>query len=116
MTANDRDDTASRRQVIAGLAAGAAMVAPRSVRAGSALGITRNVDAIHEEVSFKAPPGRVYTLLTDEREFQKVFALGGAGTLLKFDHSGFTASDAEDLAQGWESNYWRPMATVLAQP
>ncbi len=184
MTANDRDDTTSRRQLIAGLAAGAAMVTTRGVRAESAQGITRNVDAIHQEVSFAAPPGRLYALLTDEREFQKVVALSGAaqsgkiklssvarigreagapfsifggfvvgrnielvpdarlvqawrpqdwpaglysivkfellgkgaGTLLTFDHTGFPASDAENLALGWQSNYWRPMATVLAQP
>jgi len=182
MTANDRDDPTSRRQVIAGLGV-VAMVGTRSVRAESAPGLTHDVDAIHQEVSFKAPPGRVYALLTGEREFQKVVVLSGAaqsgkikptiaarigreagapfaifggfivgrnielvadtrlvqawrpqnwpagvysivkfelsgqgaGTLLKFDHTGFPVSDAETLAQGWNLNYWQPMATVLAQ-
>jgi hypothetical protein len=39
----------------------------------------------------------------------------GAGTLLVFDQTGFPASDAEQLLQGWKMNYWQPMAKVLAQ-
>jgi activator of HSP90 ATPase len=183
MTMRERDDSTSRRQVIAGLGV-VAMVGADTVRAGSAEGITHNVDAIHQEVTFKAPPTRVYTLLTDEREFQKVVLLSGAaqsgkikptiparigreagaafaifggfvvgrniellpdkrlvqawrpqnwaagvysivkfelleqgaGTLLKFDQTGFPVSDAETLAQGWKMNYWQPMAAVLAHP
>jgi activator of HSP90 ATPase len=184
MTVPDKDDPTSRRQVIAGLAVGVAMVASSRVRAEAAAGVVRNVDAIHQEVTFDAPPGRVYALLTDQHEFQKVVALSGAaqsgkikagtaahigreagsafaifggfvvgrnielvpntrlvqawrpqdwpagvysivrfellehggGTLLKFDHTGFPASDADNLAQGWKLNYWQPMAAVLARP
>ncbi len=36
------------------------------------------MDAIHQEVAFKAPRARVYALLTDAQEFQKVVALSGA--------------------------------------
>jgi activator of HSP90 ATPase len=182
MTSNDRNDPAARRQVIAGLAAGVALVGSGRARAESAEGLLHNVDAIHQEVSFKAPPARVYALLTLEREFQKVVVLSGAaqsgrikptipaqigreagapfaifggfvvgrnielvpetrlvqawrpqnwapgvysivkfellgqgaGTLLKFDQTGFPVDDAENLAQGWKMNYWQPMATVLA--
>jgi uncharacterized protein YndB with AHSA1/START domain len=141
------------------------------------------MDAIHQEVLFKAPRARVYALLTDAREFQKVVVLSGAvasgkvkaaipaeigaeagapfsifggfvggriielvpdrrlveawrpqdwppgvysivkfelldqdaGTLLVFDQTGFPASDAAQLLQGWKMNYWQPMAKVLAQ-
>jgi len=173
---------ASRRHVIAGLTAAAAL--PWSgVQAAANGGIAHHMDAIHQEVSFKAPRGRVYAVLTDAREFQKAVALSGAvasgkvnanipaqigreagaafsifggfvggriielvpdvrlvqawrpqdwppgvysivkfelvdqgtGTRLVFDQTGFPASDAEQLAQGWKMNYWRPMAKVLAQ-
>jgi uncharacterized protein YndB with AHSA1/START domain len=141
------------------------------------------MDAIHQEVSFEAPRRRVYAVLTDAHEFQKVVALSGAvgsgkvktnipaqigreagapfsifggfvggriiemvpdtrlvqawrpqdwppgvysivkfelvdqgaGTLLVFDQTGFPASDAQQLVQGWKMNYWQPMAKVLAQ-
>jgi uncharacterized protein YndB with AHSA1/START domain len=36
------------------------------------------MDAIHQEVVFAAPRSRVYALLTDAREFQKVVVLSGA--------------------------------------
>ncbi len=184
MASIDRMHLASRRQVIAGLAVGVAMAGTRSVRAETASGVTHNMDAIHQEVVFKAPRSRVYALLTDEREFQKVVVLSGAAhsgkikpsikaqigreagapfaifggfvvgrnielvpdsrlvqawrpqnwpagvysivkfelfeqgpaTLLKFDQTGFPISDAENLAVGWNMNYWHPMATVLAHP
>jgi activator of HSP90 ATPase len=183
MTSQPQDDPTSRRTIIAALA-GVAMGGSGKVRAESAEGLMHNVDAIHQEVSFKAPPERVYALLTDEREFQKVIVLSGAArsgkieptiaahigreagaafaifggfvvgrtielvpntrlvqawrpqnwpagvysivkfellaqggdTLLKFDQTGFPASDAENLAQGWKMNYWQPMAAVLAHP
>jgi uncharacterized protein YndB with AHSA1/START domain len=177
---------ASRRQVIAGLTAGAASVAANRVPAAPvapAPEISRDMDAIHQEVQFQAPRARVYSLLTHAHQFQKVVALSGAvasgkvkasipaqigreagaafsifggfvagriielvpdvrlveawrpqdwppgmysivkfelldqgaGTLLVFDQTGFPASDAEQLLQGWKMNYWQPMAKVLAQ-
>jgi activator of HSP90 ATPase len=54
------------------------------------------------------PPG-VYSIVKFELVDQ------GAGTLLVFDQTGFPASDAEQLVQGWKMNYWQPMAKVLAQ-
>jgi uncharacterized protein YndB with AHSA1/START domain len=79
MATNDRDESlASRRQVIAGLAAGAAVVAAASARAEPTGEITLKAQAIHQEVTFKAARGRVYQLLTDDHEFQKVVALSGA--------------------------------------
>lgn len=173
----------SRRQVIAGLTAGAAVVGTTSVRAEQSAEIARNAEAIHQEVTFKAPRRRVYALLTNAHEFQQVVALSGAvqsgkvkptivaqigreagspfsifggfvegrniemipqtrlvqawrpqdwrpgvyslvkfelfergpETLLVFDHTGFPAGEAEGLAAGWKSNYWQPMAEVLAK-
>jgi len=54
------------------------------------------------------PPG-VYSIVKFELLDQ------GAETLLVFDQTGFPASDAEQLAQGWKMNYWQPMDKVLAQ-
>jgi activator of HSP90 ATPase len=176
----------SRRQVIAGLAAGTAAVGARSIQAAPvapAPELAHNMDAIHQEVPFQAPRARVYSLLTHAHEFQKVVVLSGAvssgkvradvparigreagaafsifggfvrgriielvsdtrlvqawrpqdwppgvysivkfelvaqgaGTLLVFDHTGFPAGEADQLAQGWKMNYWQPMAKVLAQ-
>jgi|SRR5580658_4477167 activator of HSP90 ATPase len=79
MTTNDRGESwASRRQVIGGLAAGAAVVATAVARAEATAEITLKAQAIHQEAAFKAPRNRVYSLLTDEREFQKVVALSEA--------------------------------------
>ncbi|HEV2701179.1 MAG TPA: hypothetical protein VGV09_06090 [Steroidobacteraceae bacterium] len=91
MAATDRDDPASRRQVIAGLAVGVALGGAGGIRAASPEGIAANVEAIHPEVTFKAPPS----------------------TLLKCDQTGFPSDDAENLARGWKMNYWQPMAKVL---
>lgn len=40
--------------------------------------ILRNVEAIHQEVIFKAAPKRVYDALTDASQFQKVESLSAA--------------------------------------
>ena len=37
----------------------------------------------------------------------------GAGTRLVFDHTGFPPGEAQHLADGWQNNYWTPMAKVL---
>jgi uncharacterized protein YndB with AHSA1/START domain len=41
-------------------------------------GISRSAEAIHQEVSFNAPPARVYEALTDAKQFTKVVELSGA--------------------------------------
>jgi activator of HSP90 ATPase len=38
----------------------------------------------------------------------------GAGTMLRFDHTGFPAGEAEHLAAGWQANYWQPIEKLLA--
>jgi activator of HSP90 ATPase len=79
MTTNDCEESwVSRRHAIAGLAAGAAMVATAGARGEPTAEITLKAQAIHQEATFKASRSRVYTLLTDEHEFQKVVALSEA--------------------------------------
>lgn len=38
----------------------------------------------------------------------------GSGTRLVFDHTGFPKGQAEHLASGWKSNYWKPLERFLA--
>jgi uncharacterized protein YndB with AHSA1/START domain len=38
----------------------------------------------------------------------------GSGTKLVFDHKGFPEGDAQHLADGWNTNYWGPLAKSLA--
>jgi activator of HSP90 ATPase len=71
------DSVASRRQVIAGLTAGAAVAGTAGVQAKPSGEILR-VEAIHQEVTFKASRERVYRTLTDANEFHKVVLLSGA--------------------------------------
>jgi activator of HSP90 ATPase len=53
------------------------------------------------------PPG-LYSIAKFELEAR------GAATTLAFDHTGFPVGQAEHLAQGWQENYWSPLAKVLA--
>jgi activator of HSP90 ATPase len=81
MNLDKKDDrTATRRDVIAGLTLGlgAAAVVAESARADAAQEIARNRESIHQEVNFKASPERLYTALTDPKEFQQVVLLSGA--------------------------------------
>src|ERR1700722_12088957 len=74
------DPTATRRDVIAGLTFGlsAAAVVVASARAETAQGIVQSMEAIHQEVQFKSSPERLYTALTDAKEFQNVVLLSDA--------------------------------------
>lgn len=38
----------------------------------------------------------------------------GAETLLVFDHTGVPEGQVEHLASGWHTNYWEPIAKLLA--
>ena|ERR1700722_15662110 len=121
----------SRRQVIAGLTAGVAVVGTTGVRAEQTAEIARNAEAIHQEVTFKAPRRRVYALLTNAEEFQKVVALSGAVESGKVKQSiaaqigreagspfsifgGFVAGRNIEmipdtrLVQAWRPQDWRP--------
>jgi len=78
----------TRRDVVAGvsmgigsLALGAGSAPAASVSGASVSGaeeISRSAERIHQEVTFKAEPARVYAALTDPRQFQKVVLLSGA--------------------------------------
>jgi activator of HSP90 ATPase len=40
----------------------------------------------------------------------------GSDTKLVFDHTGFPKGDADHLLEGWNGNYWQPLAKFLNQP
>jgi activator of HSP90 ATPase len=72
--------TASRRDVVAGLTFGlsaTALVGSRA-RAETAREIAHNMESIHHEVRFKASPERLYAALTDAKKFQQVVLLSDA--------------------------------------
>jgi uncharacterized protein YndB with AHSA1/START domain len=71
---------ATRRQVITGLSlgAGAAVLHTANTRADAGQEITHAMESIHQEVSFKASPERVYAALTEAKQFEKVIQLSAA--------------------------------------
>ena len=77
-TGKKRESVSTRRQAIAGLSAGAAALSTSRVSCGETGEIARTMEAIHQEIIFKASRERVYTALTDAREFHKVVLLSGA--------------------------------------
>jgi uncharacterized protein YndB with AHSA1/START domain len=79
----DPQSIATRRHVILGLTAGAAVLGtPRAQAAAKEVArakeVAHTMESIHQEIIFKAPRERVYTALTDAAEFQKVVLLSGA--------------------------------------
>jgi len=74
----------NRRQWLlqtAAAAGGLALTGERAYGAESR-GLTRGAEAIHQEVTFKATPKRVYEVLTDAAQFQQVVLLGVAAKSL----------------------------------
>jgi activator of HSP90 ATPase len=39
----------------------------------------------------------------------------GSDTKVIFDHTGFPKGDADHLLEGWNGNYWQPLAKLLAR-
>jgi len=90
-------------------------------RAGSALvqdpGISRTAEAIHEEVTFKSAPSRLYEALLDEKRFAQVTA-GQATTIDRNAGGAFSLFGArikgrnvelvpnERIVQAWRSEGW----------
>jgi activator of HSP90 ATPase len=186
-------DHLTRRQLVAGMTtctavlgvAGSAAARPSQEKKPPPADdgeISRTAEAIHQEVVFKANRQRVYELLTDAKQFDKVVQqseakrsgmiredkpavisrdAGGtfslfagvisgrhielvpnerivqawraidwkpgvysiasfqlidqdSSTKLVFDHTGFPKGAAQHLAEGWKSNYWKPMELALA--
>jgi activator of HSP90 ATPase len=70
----------TRRKVIAGIAfaLGGAAINPSCVVAAGPDDVSRTAEAIHQEVVFEVIPKRVYEVLTETRQFDKVIQLSGA--------------------------------------
>lgn len=80
MNVDVRRQTATRRDVIAGLSLGlsAAALAGTGARGETASEIARNMESIHHEVKFRTSPQRLYAALTDAKKFQQVVLLSDA--------------------------------------
>jgi uncharacterized protein YndB with AHSA1/START domain len=121
--------------VLAGLAA------PGAVQATGRMGeISHASDTIHQEVNFKAPPGRVYAALTDTAQFDRIVQLsaamnsamktklGTAPTLIEAQPGGaialfggyVTGRNLElvpdtRLVQAWRAGSWAPGEFSIAR-
>jgi activator of HSP90 ATPase len=123
-----------------GIAGSVFAMAARAQGAPSAAGgeITHNSDAIHQEVDFDASRARVYALLVDEREFDRVVKLSDAmkggmppgtrPTSISRDVGGaFTTFGGiiggrhiemvpgERLVQAWRPAHWSPGIYSIAR-
>ena len=80
MSYEHNDQTATRRDVIAGLTLGLTTATLVGISASAETGpeIARNAEYIHQEVKFKVSPERLYTALTDAKEFHKMVLQSGA--------------------------------------
>ena len=69
----------TRRQAITGVAIafGGLALNPTEASAEIEQEISRTAESIHQEISFKAPPRRVYEALTETKQFDKVIDLAG---------------------------------------
>lgn len=69
----------TRRQTIAAaIALGGLVLSCAEASAQTGGEISRTAESIHQEVSFKAGPQRVYTALTDAKQFEQVVQLSDA--------------------------------------
>jgi activator of HSP90 ATPase len=70
----------TRRQWIMGtaVAIGGLAVGATDARAATDDGVSHTAEAIHQETVFKASPKRIYDVLTDAQQFQKIELLSGA--------------------------------------
>ena len=100
--------------------------------------ITHDSEAIHQEVDFNAPRARVYALLTDEKQFDRVVQLsdamkggmppGAKKTAISREAGGaFTTFGGviagrhielvpnERLVQAWRPSHWKPGIYSIAR-
>jgi len=75
--------------------------------------VGRNIELVPNERIVQAwrpaywKPG-VYSIVKFE------LAVSGSGTKLALDHTGFPDGDGKSLLDGWNKNYWEPLAKYLA--
>gem|GEM_PF-450086 len=99
--------------------------------------IIRSAEAIHQEVSFKAAPARVYSALTDASQFNKVVQLSAAMKSMAIENKpaeisrdaggafsafgGYVTGRQIELvpekriAQAWRASSWDPEAYSIAR-
>ena len=90
----------------------------RAAKEDAALGIARTAEAIHQEVTFKAAPARVYQALVDEAQFSQLTGpqaqigreAGGTFSLFGGQIKGrhIELVPGERVVQAWRSEGWPP--------
>jgi len=88
-------------------------------------GISGTAQAIHQEVSFAAPPGRIYQVLLDAAQFSKM--TGGVATEITAEPGApfslfgglirgrqIDLVPGEQIVQAWRSQSWKPHGYSLA--
>ena len=78
---SNEPQASTRRKVIAGVSMGIGSLALRSANVSAASApeeISRSAESIHQEITFKAEPARVYAALVDAKLFQQVTLLSAA--------------------------------------
>lgn len=78
MNVKDTPDLRRRWLVRAGFVASGATLATTRLAAAADDGVSRTAEAIHQEISFNAPPSRIYQVLTDAAQFQHLQSLSDA--------------------------------------
>jgi uncharacterized protein YndB with AHSA1/START domain len=73
--------------------------------------------SIHQEVTFKATPRRVYRAFMNSKAHEAFTANGKArgGTRLVFDQTGMPPEHVGHLSSGWKARYWQPLKKYLEQ-
>lgn len=90
----------------------------RAAKDDPALGISRTAEAIHQEVTFKAAPARVYQAIVDEAQFSQLTGVaaqigrevGSAFSLFGGQIKGrhLELTPAGRIVQAWRSEGWPP--------
>ncbi len=113
-----------------GLSGLPALVSPASAFAAEGNEISRQEEAIHQEVAFKAAPDRVYKALTDPSQFSKISELsmpgatasisseaGGTFSLFKGHITGrhIELVPNQRIVQAWRDDGWAPGVYSIAK-
>ena len=73
------------------------------------LAVSINGWPAYDNVVAKRPASAYYINATNGAT-----GLGGAGTTIVFDHTGFPAGEFDHLDWGWKNHYWEPLQKFLA--
>jgi activator of HSP90 ATPase len=116
----------NRRDFSVGLASLFPLLSAATAKGGWDPGISKKAEAIHQVVTFNAPPKRIYEVLLDAEQFSKM--TGGMGTEISREAGGafslFSSQikgrnldlvPGQLIVQAWRSQGWGPHLYSLAR-